>query len=162
MTDENKLKIAVLFIQFKDAYSKLAQEMSRYPDLDVTESYPFYLLDFEGIEPAVRQWCNIYISRFMQDLPERVPNPGCLNCSYKGVGINAAGLCMGYKDKKCGLHPTILYSREAVTPYLISAGVENVPDLSDDALELIYLMKAGVIDGNDVSKPDEGLHSQTV
>lgn len=134
-------KMAVAFLQFKQAYSNLVDASLAMPDLDVSDAYPFYLLDFETIEPAVRQWCNIHSSRLMKLLPERVDNPTCLSCSFLRAGTGPDGFCKGLRETNCGVHPTILFSKEAVAPFLTSVGVD-INKLDDEAMHLIYIQRS--------------------
>lgn len=137
-------KLAVAFIQFKDAYSKLVDASMAMPDIDLSDNYPFYLLDFEEIENAVKQWCIVHASRLMRELPERVDNPRCLSCSYLRAGLAPTGLCVGMNEIQCGVHPTIVYSSDAVIPYLVGNGV-SVANLNPEEIHLIYMNKTEAI-----------------
>lgn len=133
-------RAAVAFLQLKNAYGKLVEVTQEMPDLDVSDSYPFFLLDFEVIAPAVLQWCTIHSAKLMAQLPERVDNPACINCAYFREGLGSDGLCKGFNEIQCNTHPTILYSKEAVTPYLRSDGTK-VDALNDDELHLLYMKR---------------------
>lgn len=134
-------RMAVALLQFKSAFMALAAASKEMPDLDVSENYPFYLLDYEEIAPAVSQWCSIHAARLMQALPERVDNPACISCLYYRAGLLPSGLCKGAEKKRCHIHPTIVYSREAVTPYLLAQEVK-VAELDDSSIHLLYMRKA--------------------
>ena len=110
MEGRNEYMMATALLQFKKAYSDLCAASRKLPDLDVSENYPFYLLDFEDIEQAVIQWCNIHTNRLMEQVPDRVDNPACVGCSSFRVGLGANGLCKG---GPCNNYPFILFSREA-------------------------------------------------
>lgn len=131
---------AVAFLQLKNAYSKLVQATLEMPDLDVRDSYPFFLLDFEAIAPAVLQWCTIHSAKLMAQLPERVDNPVCINCRFFREGLGSDGLCKGFNEMQCNTHPTIVYSKEAVMPYLQSLGID-ISKLTIDELHLLYMKR---------------------
>lgn len=135
--------LAVAFINFKGAYSKLVEASMAMPDLDVSENYPFYLLDFEEIENAVKQWCVVHATRLMKYLPERVDNPRCLGCKHLRAGLNPQGLCVGLAEEGCSVHPEIPYSKAAVIPYLTNNGVDT-SQLGDDEIHLLYINKTEV------------------
>ena len=130
--------MAVALLQFKAAFHKLVTASKALPDLDVSEGYPFYLLDYEVIEPAVLQWCSIHAARLMEALPDVVTNPACLNCEHVGKGIGASGLCAG--NQGCGIYPVISFSPAQCKPALIAAGY-NVDKLSDSEVELLYMQE---------------------
>lgn len=130
--------MAVALLQFKAAFHKLVTASKALPDLDVSEGYPFYLLDYEVIEPAVLQWCSIHAARLMEALPDIVTNPACLNCEHVGKGIGASGLCAG--NQSCGIYPVISFSPAQCKPALIAAGY-TVDKLSDSEVELLYMQE---------------------
>ena len=130
--------MAVALLQFKAAFHKLVTASKALPDLDVSEAYPFYLLDYEVIEPAVLQWCSIHAARLMEALPDVVTNPACLNCEHVGKGIGASGLCAG--NQSCGIYPVISFSVAQCKPALIAAGY-TVDKLSDSEVELLYMQE---------------------
>lgn len=130
--------MAVALLQFKAAFHKLVTASKALPDLDVSEGYPFYLLDYEVIEPAVLQWCSIHAARLMEALPDVVTNPACLNCEHVGKGIGASGLCAG--NQSCSIYPVISFSPAQCNPALIAAGY-NVDKLSDSEVELLYMQE---------------------
>lgn len=130
--------MAVALLQFKAAFHKLVTASKALPDLDVSEGYPFYLLDYEVIEPAVLQWCSIHAARLMEALPDVVTNPACLNCEHVGKGIGASGLCAG--NQSCGIYPVISFSVAQCRPALIAAGY-TVDKLSDSEVELLYMQE---------------------
>ena len=130
MTTNDAYNLAIAFLRFKDAYITLAKETAKHDDFDMSTNYPFYLLDFEQITPAVQQWCNTYSTAILRALPERITNPGCFDCSFKGLGVDASGMCKGYKEKQCNIFPTIIFTRDAVMPFMTQTGyaVDNMSD----------------------------------
>ena len=130
--------MAVALLQFKAAFHKLVTASKALPDLDVSEGYPFYLLDYEVIEPAVLQWCSIHAARLMEALPDVVTNPACLNCEHVGKGIGASGLCAG--NQSCSIYPVISFSVAQCKPALVAAGY-SVDKLSDSEVELLYMQE---------------------
>ena len=130
--------MAVALLQFKAAFHKLVTASKALPDLDVSEGYPFYLLDYEVIEPAVLQWCSIHAARLMEALPDVVTNPACLNCEHVGKGIGASGLCVG--NQSCSIYPVISFSVAQCKPALVAAGY-SVDKLSDSEVELLYMQE---------------------
>ena len=131
---------AVAFLQLKSAYSNLVKATIDMHDLDLSDSYPFYLLDFEVIAPAVLQWCTIHAAKLMSQLPERVDNPVCITCEFFRAGLGSDGLCKGFAEIKSNTHPTIVYSKEAVIPYLASLGTD-VSKLTIDEIHLLYMKR---------------------
>jgi hypothetical protein len=117
MEGRNEYQMATALLQFKKAYSDLCAASRKLPDLDVSENYPFYLLDFEELEQAVKQWCNTHSNKLMEQVPDRVDNPACVSCSRFRNGLGADGLCKG---EHCPVYPYILFSREACMPLLLA------------------------------------------
>ncbi len=72
MGENERKRMAVALIKFRKSYAELVLASKALPDLDVSEGYPFYLLDFEKIEPAVSQWCNLHASNLLHSLPFEV------------------------------------------------------------------------------------------
>lgn len=130
--------MAVALLQFRAAYRRLVAASKAMPDLDISEAYPFYLLDFEVIEPAVLQWCSIHAAKLMETLPDIVANPACFNCAHLGSGVNAAGMCAG--DPACPGYPIVSFTAAACKPALINAGYD-VSKLSDAEVELLYIQE---------------------
>ena len=136
----NEYKVAVAMLQFKTAYHNLVEATKSMPDLDVSNCYPFYLLDFEEIEPAVMQWCSIHAAELMKHLPERVDNPGCLACQYFRAGLTPGGICKGSENTSCGIYPTLVYMKEYIIPYMTSVGID-VTSMKEEEIHLLYLKK---------------------
>lgn len=130
--------MAVALLHFKSAYQQLVKASKELPDLDVSEGYPFFLLDFEVIESAVVQWCTLHASRLMEALPDIVPNPTCMSCEHFGSNVNASGLCEG--NPRCTGYPVIPYSAAVCRPALIAAGY-NIAQLSESEVELLYIQE---------------------
>lgn len=139
--DKNKnYTLAVALLNFKAAYTKLTNAAAELPDLDVSEGYPFFMLDFEEIAPAVYQWCNIHAAKLMRDLPMIIKNPACTGCIYNGAGVTAGGLCVGAQQIGCNTYPEILYQRHIAVPKLTEAGIDTT-DMNDDEIHFMYLNK---------------------
>lgn len=130
--------MAVALLQFKAAFHRLVTASKALPDLDVSEGYPFYLLDYEVIEPAVLQWCSIHAAKLMEALPDIVVNPACLKCEHIGKGTSATGMCAG--NQSCSIYPVIPFSVAQCKPALIAAGY-TVDKLSDSEIELFYMQE---------------------
>lgn len=129
--------LAVALLNFRRAYKEMVRCSKALPDLDVTDGYPWYLLDFEAIEPAVLSWASIHASRLLDMCPDIVDNPACLDCASFGVGLGADGLCKGAADRQCANYPKIMFDRKQVVPALQRAGVYS-PELSDQECYLLY------------------------
>lgn len=140
MNDARNYKIAIAFLQLKSAYKNLVAASKALPNLDVSENYPFYLLDFEDIEPAVLQWCTIHAAKLMQNLPDKVDNPACIHCAYFRAGLGPDGQCKGMQKTWCTVYPYISFTKEAALPVLIATGM-NVAELSDNDVHLLYLKR---------------------
>ena len=136
----NEYKVAVAMLQFKTAYHNLVEATKSMPDLDVSNCYPFYLLDFEEIEPAVMQWCSIHAAELMKHLPERVDNPGCLACQYFRAGLTPGGICKGSENTSCGIYPdACIYEGIHNSIYDISRYRRN--NMKEEEIHLLYLKK---------------------
>lgn len=75
MTEQAAHRLANALINFKLAFNELTDASKAVPDYDISESYPFYLLDYEEIAPAVAQWCNIQATKLLKQLTYDVPSP---------------------------------------------------------------------------------------
>lgn len=129
--------MAVALLNFRKSYKELVRCSKQLPDLDVTEGYPWFLLDFEEIEPAVLNWCSTHASKLLDACPDIVDNPACLDCPKFGIGLGSDGLCKGATDVKCSVYPKIMFNRHAVLPVLVRAGVYKT-ELSDEDCYLLY------------------------
>lgn len=67
--------LAKSLLKFKRAYEELVEASKEMPDYDISENYPFYLLDFEAIGPAVSQWCITHYDKLISDVPVNAPSP---------------------------------------------------------------------------------------
>lgn len=114
--NRNTYDMLVAILTFKEAYKNLTAASIKLPDLDLSAGYPFYLLDFEEIAPAVSQWCSIHAASLMSMLPNRVINPVCIHCEHVGQGISSSGMCKG--NATCQNYPLIVFTPEAVLPVL--------------------------------------------
>ena len=75
MTEQAAHRLANALINFKHAFTELTDASVAIPDYDISEGYPFYLLDYETIAPAVSQWCNIHATKLLKQLTYDVPSP---------------------------------------------------------------------------------------
>ena len=147
MSESKEYNMAVALLNFKNSYKKLVAASKQLPNYDCSELYPFYLLDFETIEPAVLQWCTVHASKLIANIPDRVSNPACLQCSFFGDGIGSDGQCVGLARVQCNIYPFISFSRELVTPALIAANFD-LAGLSDTEVLLLYLKRIGEVHAN--------------
>lgn len=134
----NEYEAVIALLGFATAYKKLVSITSAMPDLDLSDNYPFFLLDFEDITPSVIQWSNIHASRLMANLPDRVDNPACIGCRFLKGGLATNGLCRGQSAMNCSLYPIVPYSIEMAKAYLLSKAV-NIPSNADaNFIRLLY------------------------
>jgi len=138
MSKEGNYKMAVALLRFKSAYHELVAASKELPDLDVSQNYPFYILDYEEIENAVMQWCTVQADKLMKDLPDKVDNPACIKCQYFGKGLGPGGQCKGHESIDCKLYPFITFSREMAIPVL--TGID-VTEMNDNTVQLLYLRR---------------------
>lgn len=127
--------MAVALLQFKKAFTTLVNCSEAMPDLDLSENYPFYLLDFEQIEGTVEQWCMIHASKLMSQVPDKVVNPACLECTHfkerTPVKCSKEFNCINYPEipfsklavsgalyRYCDINPITGTEAEALTAYL--------------------------------------------
>lgn len=136
-------RFAQALLVFSSAWEELAKASIDCPDQDVSDLYPFYLLDYEEIAPAVKSWCLHHASRIMKEVPDTVYNPECFKCPYLKQGIDkATGLCVGYPVMKCGRHPYIMFSPEAVKPFMLKHAPDlDLDSLSAEGLQLMYVRR---------------------
>lgn len=149
MYGSKEYALAVALLQFSSAFENLVKASRRLPDFELGELYPFYLLDFEEIQPAAKQWCLHHAGYILASVPDRVPNPACANCKHIFAGLNEDGLCKGQKEVHCTNHPEVMFTRETVLPYLKACDVD-ITGCDDAALQLLY-----------VRKVEENVHSKT-
>lgn len=122
MGSYNEYNLAVALLNMASSYQALCKASRKMPDYDFTPGYPWYLLDFEDIEPAVVGWARSHASKLLEMCPDIVENPSCLNCRYLGMGVGAQGLCIGQTAVGCANYPKIIFSRDLVVPALMNAG----------------------------------------
>jgi len=156
----SEYNMAIALLQFRAAYENLVRAGKDLPDLDLSDGYPFYLLDYEEIKPAVLQWCSIHAARLMKQLPERVDNPACLQCGFYRAGLLPSGLCRGAETMHCSNYPVIVYSKEMVIPYLVSVGVA-IDKLDNDSIHLLYMRKADEVYEKKCEVNDDSNNSNT-
>lgn len=137
---EKEYRMAVALLDFKRSFSNLAAASKALPDLDVSDLYPFYLLDYEQIAPAVSQWCMHHASKLFEQLPDIVANPACFNCPHIGAELAPNGQCPYAAERGCYVFPKIMYSRQQCAPALVAAGYQ-LAGLSDGEVELLYLQE---------------------
>lgn len=134
--------LAVALIKFRQAWKDLT-DASVLVDTDLTEKYPFYLLDFEELTPAVTQWCNIHASNIIQNTPDQIVNPTCLRCDYAFAGVDKEGRCRGQlAGIECGSYPIIPFNRNLILSAVDSMqpGKRTELDkLTDDNLLIVYI-----------------------
>lgn len=139
----NEYRFAQALLVFSSAWEELAKASLACPEQDVSDLYPFYLLDYEEIAPAVKSWCLHHASRIMKEVPDKVYNPECFQCPYLSSGIDkVTGLCEGYPAMKCGRHPYIMFTPEAVKPFMLEHEPGFDPDsVSPEGLQLMYMRR---------------------
>lgn len=135
---EKEYRLAVAFSNMRKTYKELVAASEALPDIDVSEGYPFFLLDFEVIAQAVDQWCAIQTAKILEGLPNRVANPACLSCEFLGIGLDTTGQCAGSAKKACHVFPFIVYSKEQAKAALLSLGYVT-KNMTDTDIELAYL-----------------------
>ncbi len=138
MYGNKEYQLALALLQFNQAWTSLVTISKQLPDMDLSELYPFFLLDFEEIQPAVKQWCLVHAGNILTRIPDRVPNPACVACKYVKAGITPDGVCTGAKEVNCTNYPVIQFARELVVPFLASIGVDTT-NMSDAVVQATYL-----------------------
>jgi hypothetical protein len=155
--------LAVALMQFKQAYKLLTTASKALPDLDMSEGYPFYLLDFEDITEAVCAWCSIHAAKLLRELPDKVDNPACTKCEHFRIGFGSDGLCKAAAIKNCNLYPQIIFSREQVAPFMAERGEPVTPQQSDVEIYLKYLHVLEVLyDRKDGDKKEDSQDLQQI
>lgn len=132
--------LAVALLKLRAAWKELT-DISVQVDTDLTDGYPFYLLDFEEITPAVVQWCNIHAGRLIQNAPDRILNPTCLRCQYAFAGIAPDGRCVGHtRGIECQSYPEVPYSRQLVIAAMTTpSNAIEIAKASDSNLLVAYI-----------------------
>lgn len=141
LSGKNELEFAQALIVFSNAWEAMVKASLACTDVDVSDLYPFYLLDYEEIAPAVKAWCLHHVSILMHNAPDRVYNPDCFGCQFADAGLDPeTGLCKGYTTVGCARHPFIIFTPEAVKPFLMRQQPDiDLSNLTDTNLELLYL-----------------------
>lgn len=137
---DKKQRMVVALLRFNKAWEELANASKALPDLDVSDLYPFFMLDYEEIYPAVKQWCLVQASNLLSEIPDRIPNPACAFCPHVLDGLNTEGMCKGQTDVKCSQYPLIHFERTALIPFCQVQGIET-EGVSDEILQLNYTRK---------------------
>lgn len=133
MLINKEYNLAVALLQFKKSYLALVDASKAMPDYDASNCYPFYMLDFEEIGPAVSQWCSVHASELLAQVPDRVLNPACIRCShYVKRGPVYCAL------QGCFNHPEIVFSKDAIAPALLQYGID-IKDMTEEAAFVAYL-----------------------
>lgn len=140
-------RMAQALLMFNQAYKELTQASKALPDLDVSQLYPFYLLDFEQIQPDVEQWCLFHASKIINQVPDRVPNSACASCPWLYAGTGPDGLCKGTKTTGCRQYPEMMFTRAATTTFLSSLGVDT-SQMDDAVLQMVYTQKIEEVNRN--------------
>lgn len=140
MAGTKEYNMAVALLNFRAAYKQLVAASKQLPDLDLTTAYPFYLLDFEEIEPAVLNWCAIHAGKLLDGMPDIVDNPACLDCDYLQCGLGPDGQCLHRATTGCSVYPKIMFSREQCVPVLQNKGVDT-SKLSTNDVYLLYVQE---------------------
>lgn len=141
MSLRNDYRFAQALLRFSKAWEELAAASKAVDNYDVSELYPFYLLDYEEIQSAVKAWCLHHASNLLKHVPDLVYNPACMDCPYMQTGIDpATGCCRGHSYKECVLHPLVMFSVDTVIPFLTRCGVD-IDGLSPEAIQLLYVRK---------------------
>lgn len=131
--------MAVALLRFKSAYQNLVKSSKALPDYDISDYYPFYLIDFEELDNAVAQWCTVHAANMMSKLSDVVDNPACLDCKYFRAGLLPSGFCKGFEAMSCNEHPTIVFDKSKVIPFLVSQGLDQKELEVTDPNELLFL-----------------------
>ena len=138
--EANKMyRMATALINFTAAFSELAAASKALPDLDVSELYPFYLLDYEKIDVDVKQWCLHHASKLLGQVPDKVPNSACAQCPWLYAGLDFDGQCKGRKTTGCNLFPQTVCQRSSAAAFLSHYGFD--PTKYDDGVLQAYYVK---------------------
>lgn len=138
--EANKMyRMATALINFTTAFSELAAASKALPELDVSELYPFYLLDYEKIDVDVKQWCLHHASKLLGQVPDKVPNSACAQCPWLYAGLDHDGQCKGRKTTGCNLFPQTVFQRSSAAAFLSHYGFD--PTKYDDGVLQAYYVK---------------------
>lgn len=140
MSLHKQYELAAALLHFKTAWSSLVAASIESPEVDLSEKYPLYLLDFEVIEPAVSQWCTLHASSIMNTMADRVDNPICVNCYYFRCGVTPSGICFGAGERNCGVNPVIPFSRPIAHVFMAKFySDQRISEMSDTVMQLLYM-----------------------
>lgn len=138
--EANKMyRMATALINFTAAFSELAAASKALPELDVSELYPFYLLDYEKIDVDVKQWCLHHASKLLGQVPDKVPNSACAQCPWLYAGLDHDGQCKGRKTTGCSQFPQTVFQRSSAAAFLSHYGFD--PTKYDDGVLQAYYVK---------------------
>ena len=153
MYGSKEYRMAKALLMFNQAFKELAAASKALPDLDVSQLYPFYLLDYEQIQPE--QWCLFHASKIINQVPDRVPNSACAGCPWLHAGIGPDGMCKGTKTTGCRQYPEMMFTRAAATTFLSSLGVDT-SQMDDAVLQMVYTQKVEEVNqsAKEICNPD--------
>ena len=162
MYGSKEYRMAKALLMFNQAFKELAAASKALPDLDVSQLYPFYLLDYEQIQPDVEQWCLFHASKIINQVPDRVPNSACAGCPWLHAGIGPDGLCKGTKTTGCRQYPEMMFTRAAATTFLSSLGVDT-SQMDDAVLQMVYTQKVEEVNqsAKEIRNPDPVIAGST-
>lgn len=163
MYGSKEYRMAKALLMFNQAFKELAAASKALPDLDVSQLYPFYLLDYEQIQPDVEQWCLFHASKIINQVPDRVPNSACASCPWLHAGIGPDGLCKGTKTTGCRQYPEMMFTRAAATTFLSSLGVDT-SQMDDAVLQMVYTQKVEEVNqsAKEIHNPDPATASSLI
>ena len=140
MQQNNSYRLATALLSFRHAYAELtAASIAMGDDYDMSEYYPFYILDFEEIAPAVDQWAVVQAEKLLRMLPDMVINPACLACHANAVIIlEHDGSCSEATSKSCINYPYIPFTAALCIPILKTYNM-YAQSMSDAEVELAYI-----------------------
>lgn len=156
MYGSKEYRMAQALLMFNQAFKELTLASKALPDMDVSQFYPFYLLDYEQIQPDVEQWCLFHASKIINQVPDRVPNSACAGCPWLYAGIGPDGLCRGTKTTGCRQYPEMMFTRAAATTFLSSLGVDT-SQMDDAVLQMVYTQKVEEV--NRIAKEKQSTNS---
>lgn len=163
MYGSKEYRMAKALLMFNQAYKELVAASTALPDLDVSQLYPFYLLDYEQIQPDVEQWCLFHASKIINQVPDRVPNSACASCPWLYAGVGPDGLCKGAKTTGCRQYPEMMFTRAAATTFLSSLGVDT-SQMDEAVLQMVYTQKVEEVNKNakDIHKHEYSVASNFI
>lgn len=137
----------------KAAYKALYDAYRTCDDADFSKNYPLSPVDIfdSNTYNAVNSWLNTCITDLVAQLPDRVPNPACINCAREckhAPAIRYDGKCANADRRDihgpCGNYPVITFDENVVRAYLQYQNIDPkakayVADAKSDVeVRLIY------------------------